>query len=226
MLGYMASPKQIEEKSFSLIRDKIKRNDLSQEELEILYRVVHTTADWGFEKIFQISNDFLEKWYKLILTPRAYNKKLLVYVDTKMIKAGVSKFKSDLAGIKLFCPNEYKTVVNLAQRQNLTRAIVGIDWTVEKRKNTKIFVIGNSPTALFRLCEHVKKDEQLSNILVIGVPVGFVGAKESKEILKSLGIPYIVIDGEKGGSTIAVAIMNALLNLTVKKLGFDYEFTR
>ncbi len=226
MLDYIVSPKQIEEKSFSIIKDNIKRNDLTQEELEILYRVVHTTADFSFKRLFQISSDFLQRWYELILTPRAYNKKLLAYVDTKMIKAGVSKFKSDLAGIKLFCPNEYKTVVSLAQKQGLTRAIVGIDWTVEKRKNTKIFVIGNSPTALFRLCEHVKNNGQLNDILVIGVPVGFVGAKESKEVLKSLRIPYVVIDGEKGGSTIAVAIMNALLNLAVKKLGFDYEVAR
>lgn len=226
MLDYIVSPKQIEEKSFSIIKDNIKRNDLTQEQLEILYRVVHTTADFSFERLFQISSDFLQRWYELILTPRAYNKKLLAYVDTKMIKAGVSKFKSDLAGIKLFCPNEYKTVVSLAQKQGLTRAIVGVDWTVEKRKNTKIFVIGNSPTALFRLCEYIKNDDQLSDILVIGVPVGFVGAKESKEVLKSLRIPYIVIDGEKGGSTIAVAIMNALLNLAVKKLGFDYEVAR
>lgn len=226
MQDYIVSPEQIEEKSFSIIKDRVRRNNLSQEELEILYRVIHTTADFSFEELFQISSDFLKRWYELVLTSRVYNKKLLVYVDTKMIRVGVSKFKSNLVGVKLFCPNEYKNVVSLAQKQSLTRAIVGVDWTVKKRKNTRIFVIGNSPTALFRLCEHVKINKQLRDILVVGVPVGFVGAKESKEILKNLGIPYIVIDGERGGSTIAVAIMNALLNLAIKKLGFDYETAR
>jgi precorrin-8X/cobalt-precorrin-8 methylmutase len=77
-------------------------------------------------------------------------------------------------------------------------------------KNNRIFVIGNAPTALIRLYELISSGT-LSPDLVVGVPVGFVNVVESKELFKTLGIPYIITDGRKGGSNIAAAIINAIL---------------
>ncbi|MEN3042867.1 MAG: precorrin-8X methylmutase [Fervidobacterium sp.] len=220
VFNYLNSPAEIELKSFSIIKSKVNRLDLSDEEKEILLRIIHTTADFQFQKLFYISKNFLDYWYEMILSAKKENKKISVYVDTEMIKAGVNKNKLRFVGINLFCPVNYDSVQKIAEKTQLTRAIVGIDWTVKNRKNTRVFVIGNSPTALFRLCEHLQKNV-IDNVIVIGVPVGFVGAKESKLFLQKLNVPKILIKGEKGGSTIAVAILNSLLNLSIRKLGFN-----
>ncbi|MCX7654815.1 MAG: precorrin-8X methylmutase [Fervidobacterium sp.] len=220
VLSYLNSPAEIELKSFSIIKSKVNRLDLSDEEKEILLRIIHTTADFQFQELFYISKNFLDYWYEMILSAKKENKKISVYVDTEMIRAGVNKNKLRLVGINLFCPVNYDSVKKIAEKTQLTRAIVGIDWTVKNRKSTRVFVIGNSPTALFRLCEHLQKNV-IDNVVVIGVPVGFVGAKESKLFLQKLNVPKILIKGEKGGSTIAVAILNSLLNLSIRKLGFN-----
>ena len=81
-------------------------------------------------------------------------------------------------------------------------------------KGRKFSVIGNSPTALFQLKKFIE-EKKVSPSLIIGVPVGFVGAAESKEEIKKAGVPYIVTNGRKGGSTVAVAIVNALLKMEV-----------
>jgi precorrin-8X/cobalt-precorrin-8 methylmutase len=81
-----------------------------------------------------------------------------------------------------------------------------------EEKNNDIFVIGNAPTALFTLCSYIENSSFLPK-LVIGVPVGFVGAQESKEVLNLLDVPSITTKGRKGGSTVAVAIVNALFRL-------------
>ncbi len=77
-------------------------------------------------------------------------------------------------------------------------------------KETGIFIIGNAPTALYKLLEYVKETE-IKPKLVIAVPVGFVGAAESKEALNNFEFPYIRINGRKGGSSVAVAILHGIL---------------
>ena len=82
--------------------------------------------------------------------------------------------------------------------------------------NVDIFVFGNAPTALFKLKELIA-EKKVSPKLIIAVPVGFVGAAESKENLEELNIPYITVKGRKGGSTVAAAIMNALMYGSVER---------
>ena len=106
-----------------------------------------------------------------------------------------------------------------AKKEGLTRSIVGIR-KAGKDPETKIFIIGNAPTALYQLKEMIEKGEIEKPALVIGVPVGFVGAAESKEEFKKLGIPYITINGRKGGSTIGVAILHGIIYQIYKREGF------
>nr|WP_238455593.1 precorrin-8X methylmutase [Desulfolucanica intricata] len=96
-----------------------------------------------------------------------------------------------------------------AQREGLTRAMVAMRHAADELDGG-IVVIGNAPTALVTLCNLINRGE-VAPALVVGVPVGFVGAKESKELLMSMAVPYITVPGTKGGSTIAVAVVNALL---------------
>jgi precorrin-8X/cobalt-precorrin-8 methylmutase len=85
-------------------------------------------------------------------------------------------------------------------------------------------VIGNAPTALFTVCELVEQGD-IDPALVIGVPVGFVGAAESKQKLAEMAIPYITVLGERGGSTIAAAIVNGVAALAGEESG-DEESVR
>ena len=79
-----------------------------------------------------------------------------------------------------------------------------------------IILIGNAPTAAFELAEQVKKGEA-KPALIVAVPVGYVGAAESKEVIAKLPIPFIIVKGRKGGSTIAVGIFNSLLAMAEAK---------
>ncbi|MFY9431515.1 MAG: precorrin-8X methylmutase, partial [Thermacetogeniaceae bacterium] len=103
-------------------------------------------------------------------------------------------------------------VKELAQKKGTTRSYAAVD--IASQDQVDIYVIGNAPTALFRLGELVKKN-RVSPSLIIGVPVGFVGAAESKEFIRELDVPSITTVGTKGGSNVAAAVVNALLYMVV-----------
>ena len=120
--------------------------------------------------------------------------------------------------------------VDLTKKENTIDILVKDDISEENLKKimrkagkdpeTKIFILGNAPTALYQLKEMIENGEIEKPALVIGVPVGFVGAAESKEEFKKLGIPYITINGRKGGSTIGVAILHGIIYQIYKREGF------
>jgi len=167
--------------------------------------VIHTTADFDFAKSMKIYPQALNAWFYEIKNGVG------IYCDTRMIIAGVSKEKLKKYKSRIYTYVDDKEINNISKRNNTTRAIAGIDKAC-KDKNTKIFVIGNSPTALSRLRELISQ-QKVKPSLVVGVPVGFAGAEESKEEIKKTGVPFIISEGRKGGSTVAVAIINALLKL-------------
>jgi len=119
-------------------------------------------------------------------------------------------------GCKTYCFISDDDVIEAAKKNNSTRAIESMRKAHDSGLlNGSIVAIGNAPTALIEVARLVK-EENVRPALIIGVPVGFVSAKESKEIIKSLEeVEWIVSEGRKGGSTIAVAIIHALLTLTV-----------
>ncbi len=134
-----------------------------------------------------------------------------------MIKAGISKKMADKCGIKIECFVASKEAYQEAQEKGITRSMAAIDMAA-RLPGKKVFVIGNAPTALYRILELVE-EKSLSPEAVIGVPVGFVGAEESKEALWAADIPSVITKGRKGGSTIGVALVNAVLKEAVKDLG-------
>jgi len=101
-------------------------------------------------------------------------------------------------------------VAKEAKERGITRSMVGIEKAV-KDKDTKIFLIGNAPTALFKLLEEISKEGTEKPQLIAGVPVGFVGCPESKEALSDYDVPFIRTNGTKGGSTVAVAVLHGIL---------------
>ena len=126
-----------------------------------------------------------------------------------MAAAGINKTSAARFGVEVVCRMAEKEVREAALARGVTRAVVSMEIAAEKTPEA-IFAIGNAPTALIRLCELVKEGRAKPS-LVIGVPVGFVNVVESKELLVRTDVPYIAAMGRKGGSTVASAIVNALL---------------
>nr|WP_246348261.1 precorrin-8X methylmutase [Thermosipho japonicus] len=197
-------PLEIEKKSFLIIRKNLKKEH-KQGYLDIVTRVIHATADFEFEELLRFKNDPISVFKETVKNGAN------IVVDTKMIKAGISKKFLEKYNVKVKCYIDDVDVINQAKISNCTRSIVAMRKAIEE-KNNDIFVIGNAPTALFTLCSYIENSSFFPK-LVIGVPVGFVGAQESKEVLNLLDVPSITTKGRKGGSTVAVAIVNALFRL-------------
>jgi precorrin-8X/cobalt-precorrin-8 methylmutase len=126
-----------------------------------------------------------------------------------MAAAGINKNKLRSFGGEVHCFISDEDVIAEARERGVTRAAVAVE-KASKLKGSVIFAMGNAPTALFSICELVRKGEA-APALIIGVPVGFVNVIESKEEVMKLGTPYIVARGRKGGSNIAATICNAML---------------
>lgn len=208
---YIEDPLEIERRSFEIIHQEMKNTDLSPLRLSIMKRVIHTSTDFVYEDILQ----FKQSVEDILL--EAFKEGCTIITDTEMIRAGISKKLTESLGINIVCNVGNLEAVEEAKKQGITRSMAAIDIAMSI-PGKKVFAIGNAPTALYRIMEWCeKRNPEIS--AVIGVPVGFVGAAESKEALWSQDIPSIISQGRKGGSTIAVAIINAILREAVKSYG-------
>ena len=215
MGGYIKKPEDIEKRSFEIITEELgeKVKKFTEEELPIVKRVIHTTADFEYADLIEFLEDPISSAKKVLLNG------CKIYCDTNMIVNGLSKTilkKFNCVPYTLVSDTE---VSKEAKARGVTRSIVGMEHA-GKDKETKIFLIGNAPTALYKLKEMIEKNEIEKPALVVGVPVGFVGAKESKDVFKDTKVPYITINGRKGGSTVAVSILHGILYQIYKREGF------
>ncbi|WP_163468893.1 precorrin-8X methylmutase [Fusobacterium sp. IOR10] len=215
MKKYIKIPESIEKKSFQIITEELgeRGNNFTEEELKIVKRVIHTTADFEYADLIKFINN-----------PISQGKKALelgckIYCDTNMIVNGLSRKILEKFNCEAYCLVRDEQVAKEAKEREVTRSIVGIEKAA-KEKETKIFLIGNAPTALYKLKEMIVSGEIEKPLLVVGVPVGFVGAAEAKENFKDTNIPYITIDGRKGGSTVTVSILHGILYQLYKREGF------
>ncbi len=205
------NPMGIENDSMKIISAELSHLNIPAELDSIIKRVIHTTADFEYGHLFEAHPDAVEN------AKKALSQSCNIYADTTMITAGVSKPSLSKLSCEINCFVHHPDVIETAKEKGITRSICGIDKASED-ESYKIFVIGNAPTALVRICE-LAKEGKIKPDLVIGVPVGFVGAAESKQMLKESGLPYMIIRGRKGGSTVGVAILNALLyDVTNRKI--------
>ena len=138
-----------------------------------------------------------------------------IFTDTTMALSGINKRVLDKLGIRYECYIADPEVAEQAKIKGMTRSMVGIERAATIA-GPKLFVIGNAPTAIFKLLELIERGE-LEAAAVIGAPVGFVGAAESKEALFESDVPAIVARGRKGGSNVAAAIINAMLYQLVER---------
>ncbi|WP_373078995.1 precorrin-8X methylmutase [Fusobacterium varium] len=215
MNTYIKVPQDIEKRSFEIIGEELgnKINKFDDTTLPVIKRVIHTTADFEYADLIEFMNDAINSGKE------ALKNGCKIYCDTNMIVNGASKMVLSKFNCEAYCLVADSEVAKEAKERGVTRSIVGMEKAA-KDPSTKIFFIGNAPTALYQLKEMIERNEIERPALVVGVPVGFVGAAESKEAFKSLGIPYITINGRKGGSTVAVSILHGILYQMYQREGF------
>lgn len=208
-MEYITDPRTIEKKSMEIIDEALGPIKCGPDELRIIKRVIHTTADFEYRDNLTFHNQPIEAAIKALSNGRK------IVTDTMMASAGINKSILKKRGIGLTCLISNDETANLARAKGITRAMASMELAAQDKENG-IFVIGNAPTALFRLMELFQEGE-LRPDLVIGVPVGFVGAAESKEALAQVPLPSILSRGRKGGSNVAAAIINAILYMMEEK---------
>ena len=202
MMDYIKNPMEIENASMRIIESEIGEHSFSKEELLIVKRIIHTTADFEYKNLVEISKDAIEA------SKKVFKKSFTIYTDTNMALSGINKIALSKLNGKAICYVNLDEVHKVAKEKGITRSMAALEKACED--NVDIFVFGNAPTALFKLKELIKSGKANPS-LIIAVPVGFVGAAESKENLDELNVPYIRVKGRKGGSTVAAAIVNALM---------------
>jgi precorrin-8X/cobalt-precorrin-8 methylmutase len=198
----ITDPSLIEKMSFEIIEREIKTK-IEDGHKPVIYRIIHTTADFEYAELTEIHADALRCGME------ALRAGCRIYSDTNMIQAGVNKRLLKKYNCEIYTYIADPETAREAASRGVTRSIVGMERAC-RENNTGIFIIGNAPTALETLTEQITA-RKIFPALVIGVPVGFVGAAESKDALRETGAPYILTRGRKGGSTVAVAIINAIL---------------
>jgi len=202
-------PADIEARSFQIIGEELTAQGISLDEYDavtqlVVKRVIHTTADFDFARTLCFSPCAVEQGIAA-LRAGAH-----VVTDTTMAAAGINKrVLASLGGqVHTFIADE--DVATEARRRGLTRSAVSMERAAQL-PGLLVFAIGNAPTALVQLHAMLAAGAMPTPALVIGVPVGFVNVVESKELIMQAGVPHIVARGRKGGSTVAAAIVNALL---------------
>jgi precorrin-8X/cobalt-precorrin-8 methylmutase len=204
----IAASKKIIDTSMQLIREALgdSIDNVPASHMPVIERVVHATADPEFAKLLVIS----EKAVKAGVAAIKAGAKIVT--DVKMVKAGINEARLKRFGTEILTYIDDERAVKLAKDESLTRSAAAVRLAVKDGLDGAIVLIGNAPTAAFELADAVTKG-LTKPALIVAVPVGYVGAAESKEAVSKLPIPSIILKGRKGGSTIAVAVFNALLTM-------------
>jgi precorrin-8X/cobalt-precorrin-8 methylmutase len=197
----------IEDDSFAIIDAEVGPHAFPPAEWQVVRRVIHATADFEFTSLMRFSPDAVSAG------TTALRGGCPVIVDVKMIAVGLNAERLAAYGCHVHGFVSDADVIAEAKAHNSTRAIEAIRkaWRLGLLEGA-ISAIGNAPTALLEVLRLVR-EEGVKPALVVGVPVGFVSAAESKEQLVQSRVPFVAARGRKGGSAIAVAILHALLYL-------------
>lgn len=189
--------------SFAQIDREMGTHAFSPAEYAIVQRIIHSTADFEFKDLIRFSPEAIAQGIT------ALRAGVPIIVDVGMVRQGVQGMVSRTLGNPLICAVEQ--VATAAPDRTRTETGILQCW---HQYPQAIYVIGNAPTALLALCQQISQTGQ-SPALVIGVPVGFVAVLESKAALRATPVPKIWVEGRKGGSAVAAAIVNALLRLAI-----------
>ena len=188
--------------SFAIIDREIGVHSFSAAEYAIVRRIIHSTADFEFRELVQFSRGAIEG------AIAALQQGCPIITDVSMVRQGIATLVSKTFNNPIWVAVEQAPVVPDVGR---TRTEMGMEYCWNQVPGG-IFVVGNAPTALLALCRACRATSQ-KPALVIGAPVGFVAVETAKAVLADTPVPQIRVEGRKGGSSVAAAIVNALLIL-------------
>ena len=197
------APAEIEQRSMEIITAEMGKTDFTDQQLPIVKRCIHTSADFDYVKNLKFTPNAVEAGLAAIRSG------CTIVTDTQMVRSGINKKVLGKFGGQAVCFMSDEDVAAEAKARGETRATVSMERAAALM-GPVILAIGNAPTALVRACELMEAGT-FSPALVIGVPVGFVNVVESKELLASMPGEHIIAIGRKGGSNIAATICNAML---------------
>jgi len=210
LLSSPMSGEDIEAMSFAIIDREAPAHDFSPEEWEIVRRMIHTTGDFNIMQDIRFSADAVSSGIRALRESRP------VYVDAGMIKVGLSlprlrKAAAHYTPDRILCYVADPDIAAASKQEGLPRSLFAVRKAGHALQDG-IAVFGNSPVALLEFNRMVM-EEGLRPALVVAMPVGFVHVRESKAELMQLDVPSIVLEGRRGGSTLAVSIIHALAGL-------------
>ena len=197
----------IEDESMQIIENEIGVHPYNEQEWPIVRRVIHSTADFDFAR----DNKIIFQKNAVQNGLDALKNGCSIIVDVNGIVGLMNKQNPKDFGNNVICNISEPSLIEAAKKENKTRAQMSMRIAKEDM-NGGIVVIGNAPTALLEVMEMIREGIT-KPALVIGIPVGFVSAVESKDELAKMDIPFITNQGRKGGSPCASAIINALYKL-------------
>lgn len=202
-------PAEIEALSFRIIDQEAGDHGFPEDQWTIVRRMIHTSADFEYLTTVRFHAEAVGAGIAAITAGRN------IVTDTNMARAGIRKSAIMRFGGSLECLMDDPTVAHAARDSGCTRAMAAIDAAIPMMRKG-IYVIGNAPTALLRLMELIRAG-QAEPALVVGLPVGFVNAAESKAMLVDMDIPFISNMGRKGGSNVAASVINALIVMALAR---------
>jgi len=197
--------------SIQYIRSNLNENNFNYLENKVLERLVHTSGDFNIQNLLEFSQGACEKAVKSLKNGAP------ILTDTDMAAAAIKSMAKNTTGNKVFSAKQWFEDKDLL---GLTKTAYGIEkgWielsTKNSRSQSPIIVIGSSPTALINLLEVLTNSKKIPS-LIIGMPVGFIGVRQSKKILLNTNYPRIVVNSTRGGAAMAAATVNALLRETI-----------
>jgi precorrin-8X/cobalt-precorrin-8 methylmutase len=201
-------PNDIETLSFKIIDDEAGPHDFSPEAWQIVRRMIHTSADFEYMQSVKFHPKAIESGIAAIRGGHP------IFTDTNMARVGIRKGETSRFGVEVSCLIADKAIGESAKELGITRAKAAVDAALEGIGGG-IYVVGNAPTALLRLIEKINAGAP-PPALIVGLPVGFVNAAESKAELIEVDVPYISNVGRKGGSNVAASVVNALAIMAAK----------
>jgi precorrin-8X/cobalt-precorrin-8 methylmutase len=202
-------PLEIESESFRIIDREAGPHSFTSEQWQIVRRMIHTSADFDYLRTLRFHPQAVAAGLNALRAGKP------VITDTNMARTGIRKQDAQRLGVAVYCHMDDPAVHAAARHSGTTRAEAAVDAALAEMAGG-IYVIGNAPTALLRLIEQLRRGGARP-ALIVGLPVGFVNAAESKAALAKLDHPFITNEGRKGGSNVAAAAVNALLLLAQEK---------
>ena len=204
------SGSEIQQASFKEIISQLDVHQYPKDYLWAAIRCIHTSGDFEYINWLKTSDGAIALWHEYLLNGGT------IVTDVTMVAAGITKAFTTKYGTQVVCLLNEPETLALAEQEKLTRSQAGIKLAAQRHPGA-LFVIGNAPTALIEIADQVKEG-LISPAGIIGVPVGFINVVESKERLKVLPVPYALIEGKRGGSNFAAALVNAAFTLDEAKI--------